>query len=266
MPSQSSPKFYLSVLIGLLAIGLGFYGAFFLQIKNNIQWIFIALLLITGIVSLSILWTGTISSNDKIIKATNAFAVLVFLCALVFNKISPPTEESSLKIQLKDWKGNSILADEKNAIKVRIGKHFEPSINLNSMSYVTIDYMKDADSVEIEVLNYDWQIDKKGKSAIYLIPKNEILTLVLVPAKERCCLYGRVAFDDNKPHDLANITVQSEGVSTKTQANGSYRLELPMEKQLQQYIDIVAIIANYEGRCTANTVNQCEEIKLKLKK
>ena len=257
MPSQSSPKFYLSILIGLLAIGLGFYGAFFLQIKNNIQWIFIALLLITGIVSLSILWTGTISSNDKIIKATNAFAVFVFLCALVFNKISPPTEESSLKIQVKDWQGSSILANEKQVIKVSSGK-FSKIYDLNSESEILLTFMKDADSVEIEVLNYDWQIDKKGKSAIYLIPKNEILTLVLVPAKERCCLYGRVVFDDNKPHDLTNITVQAEGISTKTQADGSYRLELHKEKQLQDGITVIAKVGNFQGRILCNSISPCD--------
>lgn len=256
MPSQSSPKFYLSILIGLLAIGLGFYGAFFLQIKNNIQWIFIALLLIAGIACLSVLWIGRMQSKDKVINATNAFAVFVFLCTLIFSLISPPTEESSLKIQVKDWQGSSILANEKQVIKVSSGK-FSKIYDLNSDSEVLLTFMKDADSVEIEVLNYDWQINKKGKSAIYPIPSNEILSLVLVPAKERCCLYGRIAFDDNKPHDLANIIVQAEGVSTKTQADGSYRLELPMEKQLQT-VSVYAKSGSYSGNiCCCNTVSPC---------
>ncbi|MEA5425301.1 hypothetical protein [Arcicella lustrica] len=264
-PSQSSPKFYIIILIGLVSIIGAIYLVYFQPLKNSSQWIMTIVLFIFGIACLTELWRGKISFENNFIKSTGMFAVLVILCAFIFNKISPPTEESSLKIQVKDWQGTSVLANEKQVIKVSSGK-FSKIYGLNSESEVLLTFMRDADSVEIEVLNYNWQIDKHGKSAIYSIPKNEILNLVLAPAKERCCLYGRVIFDDNKTHNLANIIVQAEGVSTTTQADGNYLLELPIEKQLQQYINITATVANYEGSCIGNTANPCKTISLVLKK
>ncbi|MCY7356680.1 MAG: hypothetical protein LH609_04285, partial [Rudanella sp.] len=75
----------------------------------------------TGIVSLSILWGGSIKIIDKYITATNAFALFVFLIVVIFKLFRPPSEETSLKIQLRQEDGTTVLANEK-ALRLSMGK------------------------------------------------------------------------------------------------------------------------------------------------
>lgn len=261
--NNNTAKFWASILVGLLAIGLGFYGAFFLQVKTSLQWLFIVLLLLTGIVSLSILWGGSIKVIDKYITATNAFALMVFLIVVIFNLFEPPTQETSLKIQVRQENGSSALANEKQALKISIGKDTKVH-DLDGNAEVLLNAFADTDSLQIELLNHDYQLAKsQSATAFFKIPQNEVLTLTVEPAQSRCCLVGRVMFADKKQQNLANITVQAAGVSTRTDTQGNYRLEIPKSKRLEN-LSIEAFNPTHRGSILSNTASPCD-IKLTRK-
>jgi hypothetical protein len=261
--SNNNAKFWVSILLGLLAIGLGFYGAFFLQVKTNLQWIFIVLLLLTGIVSLSVLWGGTMKVSEKYVKATNAFALMVFLIVVIFNLFQPPAAETSLKIQVRQANGASALANEKQVLKISMGKDTKVH-DLDGNAEVLLNASADTDSIEISIQNANYQLVKTHNStAFFKIPKTEVLTLIVEPSLSRCCLEGRVMFEGKIQSSLTNITIQAAGVRTQTDAQGHFRLEIPKAKQLEN-LTIEAFNATHKGSILGNTASPCD-IKLTRK-
>ena len=260
--TNNTSKFWASIVIGILAIGLSFYGVFFLHVKTSIQWIFIVLLLLTGIVSLSILWGGSIKIIDTAITATNAFALLVFLIVVIFKLFKPPTEETSLKIQVRQTDGTSVLNHEIQALKISLGKDTKIH-DLDANSEVLLNAPANAEFMEAEILNDNWQFTKThSKTTSLKIPQTEILVLNLEPAEDRCCVQGRVVYTDKKQHDLTGITVQTAGVSTKTDAQGNYRLTVPQKSRLEN-LSITAFTATHSVTILCNTASPCD---LKLTK
>lgn len=262
LPSPST-KFNVSILIGILAIGLGFYAVFFLHIKTPIQWLFIVLLLLTGITSLSVLWGGSLSIKEKYLTATNAFALFVLLLSVILYSFSPPKIDSSLKIQVRNEDGSSILANEQSVLKISIGKETIQH-DLNSNSEVLLTIPSDIDSMQIEVINDNYQFEANhAKTAYFKTPKTEVLALSLEPAISRCCLEGRIVFTDKKQKNLANVTIKAAGVSTQTDVQGHYHLGLPRKNRLEN-IQVEAFTATYTGSVLCNSATPCD-IKLTKK-
>ncbi len=265
MPNSPSPstKFYFSILIGILAIGLSFYAVFFLHIKTPIQWLFVVLLLLAGITSLSVLWGGSFSIKEKYLTATNAFAVFFFLITIIFRLFSPPKVDSSLKIQVRNENGNSIMPNEKGVLKISIGKDTKQH-DLNTDSEVLLTIPSDIDSIQIEVLADNWQLQAKHSKTAYLkVPETEVLLLSLEPDESRCCLDGRIIFADKKQKNLDNVTVRAAGNSAKTDEQGKYHLELPQNKRLEN-IQVEAYTTTHSGSVLCNSATPCD-IKLTKK-
>ncbi|WP_337045407.1 hypothetical protein [Emticicia sp. 17c] len=258
--TNTTVRFWTSIVIGVLALGLGFYGTFFLPIKTSLQWIFIVLLLLTGIVSLSILWGGTITVFNTYIRATNAFALLVFLAVLIFNLFDPPAQQTSLKLQLRQENNAAALANEKQVLRISMGKETKV-LDTDSNGEVLINANAETDSLQAEVLNPNWQFVKNHHATAYfLIPSTEVLQLTLEPSESRCCVSGKVIFADKGRHNLSAITVQAAGVSTLTDAQGHYRLNIPSGKRLEN-LKVAVFTTTHQGEVWCNTASPCD-IKL----
>ncbi|MET3129579.1 hypothetical protein ABID42_004705 [Arcicella rosea] len=255
---------YIQILCGILAIGVALYGAFLLQVKNNLQLFLIAILFIFGITSLSPLWGGSININYKYLSAKRAYALFIILIGWSFKLLTPIPTESSLKIQIIDLQGKSILAHEKQVIKIRIGKNSK-AYDLDSDSEILLPLSTNIDSVQIEILTNDWQLEKLGKSAFFKIPSSEILTLRLEPAPNRCCIKGTVHFEFDTQNTLSNIIVQAAGVKTQTDSQGNYHLELPKNNQLDD-LKIQAFNDTYSGSIICNTATPCDILLRKRNK
>lgn len=260
MNNKSNSRLVISTTVGIIAIGTAIYLSFFESLKNSSQWIMSIFLFIFGIACLTELWSGKISLENNYIKSTRNFAVFVFLCAFIFNRINPPAEESSLKLQIRDWRGKTVLSNEKQAIKVSSGK-FSKTYDIDSDGDVLLTFIRNSDSVKIELLSENWQLNTSTRSTTFKIPKDEILGLQVIPSENRCCLKGRIVFADNKLHDLSDVIIQCGNTNTKTLADGSYQLKLPMEIQLQDGLNVSAKVGGYYiGQVTCNSVSPCDII------
>jgi hypothetical protein len=255
MPNTKTTQttFFSSLIIGILAIGLAFYAAFILEVRSPLQWIFVVLLLLTGIVCLSILFKGNIVYKEKYLSATRGFALFFVLMSFVLYAISPPAEDISLKIQFKNQDGITVLNDTKNALKISISKDTK-IYDINGDGEVLINIASTTKLMDLEMLVDDWQFQTTKKKSLQTgIGKDGVLPLVVEPSDERCCIKGKVYFADKKQRNLAGITVKVGDKSTLTDAQGNYSITLPANKRLENMLLVEAYKDQYQGSIHSNS-------------
>jgi hypothetical protein len=251
--THSQTTFFFSLIIGVLAIGLAFYAAFILEVKSPLQWILVVLLFLTGIVCLSILFTGNIVYKEKYLSATRGFAFMIVLMSFVLYAISPPDEDISLKIQFKNQEGITVLNDTKNALKISISKDTK-SYDINGDGEVLINIASTTKLMDLEMLADDWQFQiTKKKSLQTSIGKDGVLQLVVEPSESRCCITGKVSFEDKKQKNLAGVSVKVGVKSAITDAQGNYRISLPANKRLENMLLVEAYKEQYQGSIHSNS-------------
>jgi uncharacterized membrane protein len=255
MPNNKTTQttFFSSLIIGVLAIGLAFYAAFILEVKSPLQWIFVVLLLLTGIVCLSMLFTGNIIYKEKYLSATRGFALFFVLMSFVLYAISPPAEDISLKIQFKNQEGTTVLNDAKNALKISISKDTK-TYDINGDGEVLINIASTTKLMDLELLEEDWQFQSNKKKSLQTgIGKDGVVQLMVEPSESRCCITGKVSFEDKKQRNLAGVIVKVGVKSTITDAQGNYSITLPANKRLENMLLVEAYKDQYQGSIHSNT-------------